>query len=286
MNNIHKKTLSILDQNIICEYKNAQSLISESLVFHNHDGYEIYLFLGGNVNYYTENNGKKLERGDMILTTPYAFHGSVLVNSNVYDRIVINIKESYFRNLSSPKTSLSDCFFRVDAADLNLLHLSEDEIHYFSEITSLLQKELKMHSWGDDIMVNALLSQILVIINRRIASSQPQEYFGIMPDFLAETFAYIDEHLCDEITLQQIADHVHHNGTYLSRCFKNIAGVSLYQYILAKRITLAQQLLREGYSPNDACEMSGFNNYSNFSRVFSKQTGYSPRQYKSLIQET
>ena len=286
MNEIHRKILCILDTDIICEYKTAESQISDSLIFHNHDGYEIYLFLSGDVNYYTESSGKKLERGDLILTGPYAFHGSVIITPNQYDRIVINIRESAFRALCSSKTNLSDCFLRLPSSDLNLLRLDEDSIHRFTENALSLQQELQRHPWGDDIMIRALLEQFLVMINRRFASSQPQEYMGIMPDFLAKTFSYIDDHLSEEITLQQLADHVHHNGTYLSRCFKNIAGTSLYQYILAKRITLAQQLLREGHSPNEVCEMSGFNNYSNFSRVFSRQTGYSPRQYQSLIRQT
>lgn len=285
MNKIHRKILNILDAEVICEYKNAESPVSESLIFHNHDGYEIYLFLGGDVNYYTESSGKKLERGDLILTGPYAFHGSVMIHSGQYDRFVINIRESAFRSLCSRKTNLAECFLRTPPSELNLLCLNEDDIRSFTETARSLQAELQKHSWGDDIMVRALLQQCLVMINRRVVSGQPPEYPGIMPDFLAETFSYIDKHLCEEITLQQLANHVHHNETYLSRCFKNISGTSPYQYILAKRITLAQQLLREGHSPNDASELSGFHNYSNFSRFFSKQTGCSPRQYQNLIRQ-
>ena len=65
MNEIHRKILSILDHDVICELKNAENHIPESLLFHNHDGCEIYLFLNGDVNYYTESSGKKLERGDL-----------------------------------------------------------------------------------------------------------------------------------------------------------------------------------------------------------------------------
>ena len=63
MNEIHRKILSILDRDVICELKNAENHIPESLLFHNHDGCEIYLFLNGDVNYYTESSSKKLERG-------------------------------------------------------------------------------------------------------------------------------------------------------------------------------------------------------------------------------
>lgn len=286
MNNIHRKILNILDTEIICEYKNAESPISESLIFHNHDGYETYLFLGGDVNYYTESDGKKLERGDLILTSPYAFHGSVMIRPDQYDRIVINIRESVFRSLCSQKTNLSECFLRTSSSRLNLLCLDEEDIRSFAETALSLQTELQRRSWGNDVMIRALLQQCLVLINRKVVSNRPPEYSGIMPDFLAETFSYIDKHLSEEITLRQLANHVHHNETYLSRCFKNVSGTSPYQYILAKRIALAQQLLREGYSPNDACDLSGFHNYSNFSRFFSKQTGYSPRQYQNFIRQT
>ena len=283
MNEIHRKILSILDRDVICELKNAENHIPESLLFHNHDGCEIYLFLNGDVNYYTESNGKKLERGDLILTRAYAFHGSVLVSPALHDRIVINIRESVLSGLGSPETDLSECFLRTPSCELNLLHLEEDDIRRFTELARQLQAELLKHPWGSDVMSRALLQQLLVMIGRLTVIDRPQENPGIMPDFLAETFSYIEDHLCEEITLKQLAEHVHHNGTYLSRCFKKLSGASLTQYILAKRIALAQKLLREGHSPCDACELSGFNNYSNFSRSFSRQAGCSPREYQKAV---
>ena len=41
----------------------------------------------------------------------------------------------------------------------------------------------------------------------------------------------------------------------------------------------AQELLRGGATVTEACEGSGFNNYSHFIRTFSKVTGLSPKQY-------
>ena len=195
MNEIHRKILSILDRDVICELKNAENHIPESLLFHNHDGCEIYLFLNGDVNYYTESSGKKLERGDLILTRAYAFHGSVLVSPALHDRIVINIRESVLSGLGSPETDLSECFLRTPSSELNLLHLEEDDIRRFTEIAMQLQAELLKHPWGSDVMSRALLQQLLVMIGRLTVTDRPQEYPGIMPDFLAETFSYIEDHL-------------------------------------------------------------------------------------------
>ncbi len=140
MNEIHRKILSILDRDVICELKNAENHIPESLLFHNHDGCEIYLFLNGDVNYYTESSGKKLERGDLILTRAYAFHGSVLVSPALHDRIVINIRESVLSGLGSPETDLSECFLRTPSSELNLLHLEEDDIRRFPHSVYPCQK--------------------------------------------------------------------------------------------------------------------------------------------------
>lgn len=101
-----------------------------------------------------------------------------------------------------------------------------------------------------------------------------------MPQLVTDIFVYIEEHISEAISLKRLSQHLHYNETYISRHFKNITGISLQKYIIIKKITLAQKYLREGYSPCDACYMTGFNNYSNFSRTFSKQTSVSPKRYQ------
>ena len=101
-----------------------------------------------------------------------------------------------------------------------------------------------------------------------------------MPGLVMETFNYIENHLTEEITLKCLEENLHYNGTYISRRFKRITGISLQNFIIAKKVMLSCKLLREGVSPCNACEMTGFNSYSNFSRTFSKQVGMSPKKYQ------
>ena len=54
----------------------------------------------------------------------------------------------------------------------------------------------------------------------------------------------------------------------------------IQQYIIEKRLTQAKKLLRMGKPPIDVCFLCGFNNYSNFSRTFSKHLKLSPKQYQ------
>ena len=104
-----------------------------------------------------------------------------------------------------------------------------------------------------------------------------------MPPLIRGTMHYIEEHLTEPISLADLSAAFYHNGTYISRYFKSITGLSISQYILYKRISLSQKLLKEGLPLTEACLMSGFNNYSNFSRTFTQQVGCSPKKYQNMF---
>lgn len=97
---------------------------------------------------------------------------------------------------------------------------------------------------------------------------------------MAKTFHYISDHLTTYFTVEDIACELHHNSAYLNRAFKQVTGCSLKQFISAKKISLAQQYLAQGYAPYDVCFMVGYNNYSSFSRQFSEQLRISPKQFQ------
>ncbi len=56
-----------------------------------------------------------------------------------------------------------------------------------------------------------------------------------MPKLVMRTFQYIDDHLTEEINLSTLEKELHYNGTYISRYFKKITGITLQQYIIAQK---------------------------------------------------
>ena len=272
--------LRILPADLMCECKITGVPSDPSHFLHNHDGCEIFLLLEGDINFYTQADGKRLKRGDLICMRSYDFHRGELLSPNLYSRITINIRDGLLKSLSTEKTDLSSCFYYNSSKNLNIFRLKEEEIARFTTHASFLEATLNSYDFGSDILADTYIKQILVMINRLTVSQNIPNYSGIMPELVADTCAYIEDHLTGELSLQGLAGHLHHNGTYVSRCFKNIMGISLQQYIIAKRVVFAQKLLREGHSPSDVCYMTGFNNYSNFSRTFSKQSDCSPKQYQ------
>ena len=271
---------SCLDSDVICEHKVARVNPNDVKTLHNHDGYEIVLFLGGNVKFFMEYEEKQLERGDLLMVSSYSFHGIDMTDIHSYERVVINIQESFLNKISSMETNLSDCFHQISPTKLNFIHLSEKVISEFINLASKLENIITYKPYGYQVLKAAYLSEIMVLINQQTVTSTMHTYTSIMPSIVAKTFEYIEKNISTNISIHEMAVQLHHNSDYLSRSFKFVTGSSLKHYINAKRISLAQRYLREGNSPYDVCFMTGFNNYSNFSRTFSNHIGCSPKLYQ------
>ena len=277
-----KKIFLHLDEDFSCQYKDIQFPTIQPPYFHSHNGYEILLLLGGELDFFMESGSGKLVRGDLVCVRPHAFHSARPLDPSRYDRIIINIRETAFPSLNSSRTDLSSCFFRVPPAMLNLTHLSGAEIERFTGLARDLQSALSSGEWGSDILSLSLLRLILVMLNQHVSAPSGASP-GVMPAFMAELFSYIDAHIQDTLTIEQLAGHVHHNGVYLNRRFKQITGLTLNQYILAKKISRAQSCLQEGLTAGEACEQAGFHDYATFYRAFCREMGVSPKQYQQRL---
>lgn len=276
-----QKMLLTLDNDIDCQHKDVSVPVDLNMVFHNHDGYEIFLMLNGNANFYTEVSAKKMERGDLFFIPPHVFHHVHLLDVTLYDRVVVNFRSPMIPKFSSVQSDLSSIFNRTAPTEINFVHLDDDELGQFLSLTHALEDAQRSDFFGSDILQESLSKQLLVKINRYDHSDRIAHFRQLMPALITEAFSYIENHLTeDSFSVQRLADALHHNSSYLNRCFKKITGTSLQQYILAKKIALSQEYLRKGFSPCDACYAAGFHNYSNFSRTFSLQTGMSPKQYQ------
>lgn len=277
---IHCK-YTILDRDVVCEHKLARIDIPPTVTLHNHDGYEIILFLGGeDVSFFVESDGKTLERGDLIFIDSYSFHGLTMADISRYERIVIHIQKPYLQSLNDSQTDLSLCFHRMPSKCLNVIHLDESEIERYVSIAADLEKVISLRNFGHTILARAFLSELMVMANQYAETPHTPRYSNIMPSIVTRIFDFVGENITSDITVESLAVQFHYNSDYLSRAFKATTGSSLKHYITAKKISLAQQYLRQGYSPYDVCFIIGYKNYSSFSRRFSEQVGLSPKQYQ------
>lgn len=96
---------------------------------------------------------------------------------------------------------------------------------------------------------------------------------------------YIRERFDKEISLNEIAAEFYLNPYYLSQLFKKKTGMTYQSYVTSLRIEKAKQLLWEDqYKIYEIAELTGYNDTAYFSKIFEKNTGCRPSEYKKKMQ--
>lgn len=100
---------------------------------------------------------------------------------------------------------------------------------------------------------------------------------------VAQVQDYINSHIEEKLTLNQVASVFSLSPNYLSALFKKSSGIGFSEYITQKKIAVAKDmLLKDGLKIYEAAQALGFENAFYFSRVFKKVEGVSPREYIQL----
>jgi len=101
---------------------------------------------------------------------------------------------------------------------------------------------------------------------------------------LREIISYIHSHYHEQLTLNDIARHVHLCQGECCRFFKRMMKITLFDYLLTHRIEQSLPLLADkSLSITWIAERTGFSNSSYFARVFKTRMNCSPKQYQLLL---
>lgn len=140
----------------------------------------------------------------------------------------------------------------------------------YSFISELSQKEL-----FEDICIwiVKVLDTFMdtVYESRRIKNSK----------LLTDAMNYIRENYKENLTLESVAQQVFISPFYLSHLFREELDITFLEYLTRVRIETAKQLLKDQNTTisSIAAEV-GYENPGYFSKVFKKNTGLSPNQYR------
>ncbi|MHB8127366.1 MAG: helix-turn-helix transcriptional regulator [Mobilitalea sp.] len=155
------------------------------------------------------------------------------------------------------------------------LHSSEDLPELFEKIIT----ELRMSRYLNTEMSEAFFRQLLISISRsnHFDDKAKQPYNSL----LDEAINYFNREYQSNINISEYATNLHISCSWFIREYKRYTGYSPKQYITNLRIQHAKELLYNRYlSVNDVSSLVGYENQLYFSRIFRKNTGMSPSEYR------
>lgn len=101
-----------------------------------------------------------------------------------------------------------------------------------------------------------------------------------MDDVIKKVNEFVEQNFCNRIALDDIAEAVHINRSYLSRIYKQKTGFNLFDTINMKRIQLAKKYIKEKEKKiYEIAIQVGFEDTTYFSKVFKKFEGVSPKAF-------
>jgi AraC family transcriptional regulator len=177
----------------------------------------------------------------------------------------------------------------------SLSHRSDDTSHVSVPrplLATIEQLSKALHTAGIDIRKlecsaeNAMrLAIVASLVETLTPSVAPMAQKRAVPPLskwrLSRVQAYINENICEPITLEELAATAGLSRMYFSRQFQAATGLSPHEYVLRKRIERAQQRLAATADPLVDIGLSvGFQTQAHFTTVFKKFVGYTPMQWR------
>lgn len=255
----------------------ATQIPSDGFYLHCHNFYEAYYFLEGNVEYQVEGHSYVPTPHSLLLLSPHTFHGVKIVDSQPYKRFSLHFHPHI---LTVERRSFLLSSFEKQPEQISYFENLEDYglTTYFEAIKDCAEQNEKIREQMLPISIEALLSRIIQICDRKSSLADAQS-----PDTISQIIWYLNCHLQEEITLDQLSEHFFISKHHLNKVFRKATGTTVFDYLLRKRIITAQQLLANGASAQEAGLKSGFSDYSAFYRAYTRILGHSPREDKGVL---
>lgn len=127
-----------------------------------------------------------------------------------------------------------------------------------------------------------LRGAMLMILARFMRKAIPRVWTN--DERMKRVLEHVHSHIGDTITLEQLAAVACVTGPYITRLFKKELGISPIQYVIKKKVERAEMLLyTTDLSVKEVAWQLGFSDDSYFIRLFRKQTGTTPQEYRERM---
>jgi AraC family transcriptional regulator len=171
-----------------------------------------------------------------------------------------------------------------DPARLTLLGRAGFQDPLLAQIGLALQREFEHPTTTGKLYVQTAAQMLAVhLVCRYTALGEPIRKLpqALTSQQVKRVIDYIQAHLCQDLSLEALAEQTNLSPYHFARLFHQTTGESPHQFVLRQRVERAQWLLKETDRPlSHIAVESGFANQSHFTRIFKRHLGLTPRTYR------
>lgn len=239
---------------------------------HTHNCSELFYVIEGHGQFLIENKTHPVSVNDLVIVNPNVLHTEVSLNSSPLKYIVLGV-EGLELTATSEENNTNFCI-------INLKNIKDTILHYLQNIMT----EIETKKPGYDVVCQDLMEILIVLLGRQTNFSTMLTPVSKKTNRLCgATKRYIDTHYQENITLDHLAEINHVSKYHLAHAFTEEYGISPINYLISKRISEAEHLLRTtDFSLSLISNTTGFSSSSYFAQIFKKQKGMSPTEYRKL----
>lgn len=277
MANIYREYPNVFFHHSVSEQPNPSEFVQ-----HCHNHFELIYVAQGHGKYIVESVEYPLAPGTVFLFRPTEYHYVRPERDTPYERYVIRFSSAIPIDAASTYAMLDRVKVEGNGVYFPAASVSEQVRAQF-ELLCLEQLFPGKHddpasNARSEAMLRSIVSQILTLLSFERPDKPAKD-----PDALiANVILYLNEHLSEEISLEETAKHFFVSKYYLCHAFRKQTGSPIFAYLTNKRIAAAQQLLAKGVPAADVAFLVGFHDYSSFYRAYKKLTATAPSRGRDL----
>ena len=265
-----KDFFKYLDGQISAHYARDINPDPSEFKMHTHERCELYGFLGGKGIYKIEGTKYILQKGDILIMKPAESHYIEVDKGYPYTRFVINFPVDIFEGIDK-SGALVSAYTHRENGQFNLYRSTDFkngsyEFYFRNMFAPSENRRLQ------------LISNLMPLLNEISAAFREKRDESISESEEYKIVSYINRNLFKQITLDDICREFFISKPQLCRSFKAATGSTVWNYITAKRLVTAKNMIQSGQSPTKVFSECGFSDYSSFYRAYIKKHGVSPAQ--------
>ena len=254
---------------------------------HWHDFIELIFIKKGYLQTTIKNTTFTIDEKELLVLMPGELHSFYYEGGKILEYIVIQIDSDIFQNAAVDSREISAVYpylFNYWAPRSFLCSYEEVKKERVLPLINKLNSETQKKEPGYDLSVRAGLLELFVwILRRRTLDIQLSAEAGNISIYrkLQPALNYIWEHYKENITTNELAEKVNISTPHFCRIFKKLTGYSFHFYLRSLRsVEATRLLLTTDNSIGQIASLVGYNDVNFFIRIFKKQSGIPPLQYK------